>query len=179
MPGLGIFDNDKFSLQELTAAVNEAPQTPSQLGGIGLFEEEGVPTTAVTVERNADTLTLVPAGARGSAGDVTGGSTRSLLNFNTVHLPTTATIKADDIQNLRAFGTASELDTVFSEVQRRMAKMKRRVDATIEYQRMGALKGKILDADGATVLEDLYTRFGIAQQVQVMALDVADTDVRQ
>lgn len=179
MPGLGIFDTDKFKMQELTVAVNEAPKTPSHLGDMGLFEEEGVTTTAIAVERDVDTLTLVPAGTRGTAGDTTGGGTRSILTFNTVHLPTTATIKADDVQNLRAFGKADELDTLYAYVVKRLHKMRQRVDATLEYQRIGAIKGKILDANGTTVLEDLYTRFSISQQSHVMALNAAGTDIRQ
>lgn len=179
MPGLGIFDNDKFKLQELTVAVNEAPKTPSHLADLGLFDEEGVTTTSITVERDVDTLTLVPAGTRGTPGDTTGGSTRSILTFNTVHLPTVATIKADDIQNLRAFGKGDELDAVYAYIAKRLGKMRRRVDATLEYQRIGAVKGKILDANGVTVIEDLYKRFGITQQEHIMALDASTTDVRQ
>ena len=35
------------------------------------------------------------------------------------------------------------------------------MDLTHEYQRIGAIKGKILDADGSTVLLDIYQAFGL------------------
>jgi hypothetical protein len=42
---------------------------------------------------------------------------------------------------------------------------------------MGAIKGQILDADGVTVILDLFTAFGVAQQTHAMALDQAATNV--
>ncbi|MDI5886193.1 major capsid protein, partial [Cobetia amphilecti] len=50
--------------------------------------------------------------------------------------------------------------------------------ATLEWQRMGALKGKILDADGQTVLTDLYSAFGIQQTTVKMALNTDSTSVQ-
>lgn len=57
--------------------------------------------------------------------------------------------------------------------------MRRNLDATIEYQRMGAIKGQILDADGSTVLLDLFTTMGVAQQTKAMVLGTAGTKVKQ
>lgn len=170
MPDLGIFDDDKFSLQSLTAAVNEQPAKPRRIADLGLFEEEPVSTTAVNIERNADSLTLVPNAARGGDGDPTGDGARDLVPFITSHLPTTTRITADDVQNIRAFGYASELDAVSAYVNRKMAKKRRRIEATIEYQRIGAIKGKVVDADGITVLADIFAKFGMTQQTQVIEI---------
>jgi hypothetical protein len=38
-------------------------------------------------------------------------------------------------------------------------------DATVEYQRINALQGIILDADGETVIYNLYNEFGVTQTV--------------
>lgn len=169
---LGIFDTDKFTLQELTAAVNEAPALPSRLARLGLFEEDGVMTTSVAVEQDTDTLSLLPNLSRTATNITsTGGSTRKVVLFSTTHLPTLDTIGADDIQNLRAFGSASEEETMRAFVDRRMAKMRRRIDATIEYQRIGAIKGKIIDSDGSTVIENLFTKFTISQSTAELSLD--------
>jgi len=176
---LGIFEDDKFSLQALTAAINEAPPLPSRLASLGLFAEEGLTTTSLAVEKDVDTLTLVPNQSRTTdPTDQTGGSTRSLVMFPTTHLPTQATITPDEVQNLRAFGAASELDTMVSFVQKRLAKMRRRLDATIEYQRVGAVKGTIIDADGATVISNLFTQFALQQQTHEFKLSHDATDVR-
>jgi len=176
---LGIFEDDKFSLQALTAAINEAPPLPARLASLGLFAEEGLTTTNLTVEKDLDTLTLIPNQSRTSTTPhATGGSTRSLVSFPTTHLPTQDTITPDEVQNLRAFGAASELETMASFVGKRLTKMRRRLDATIEYQRVGAIKGTIVDADGATVISNLFTQFALTQQDHEFKLSVAATDVR-
>jgi hypothetical protein len=176
---LGIFESDKFSLQELTAAINEAPALPSRLAALGMFQEEGIMTTSLTVEKDMDTLTLIPNQSRTTATpNTTGGSARSVVVFPTTHLPTQDTITPDDVQNMRAFGKASEEETMFDFVQKRLAKMRRRLDATIEYQRVGAVKGTIIDSDGTTVIANLFSAFGLTQQTHTLALATDSTDVR-
>jgi hypothetical protein len=173
MADLGIFGNDKFSLESLTAAINVAPSVPGMIGGMGLFDEEGISTTRLDIEKNTDTLVLIPNTNRGGDGTATLnptlGGTRNLVPFTTTHLPTRSDILADEVQNIRAFGTSSELDTTVSVVNTRLAKMRSRLDATIEYQRIGAIKGVVLDANGSTVISNLFTAFGIAQLTQSFA----------
>ena len=179
MPSLDIFNDDAFSLVNLTKAINEGEHLPQRIAELNLFSEEGITTTNVMVEKKGETLALVPAGQRGSPADATSGDKAKLIPFPTVHLPQRATIIADTIQNLRAFGTESEVETVQSVVNKRLNKMRRNIDATIEYHRMGAIKGQVLDADGSTVLLDLYTAFGVSQQTQAMALGTTTTKVRE
>ncbi len=176
---LRICYSDKVSLQELAAAINEAPALPSRLAKLGLFQEDGITTTSLVVEKDVDTLTLIPNQSRTTTSpNATGGSTRSVVVFPTTHLPTQDTITPDDVQNLRAFGTASDEETMFAFVQKRLAKMRRRLDATIEYQRVGAIKGTIVDSDGTTVISNLFTQFGLTQQTHTLTLGTATTDVR-
>src|SRR3546814_13759066 len=63
-------------------------------------------------------------------------------------------------------------------VNKRLAKMRRMIDATLAYHRLGAVTGKIYDADGTKVLLDLYDRFGITQKTQGFALGAETTKVR-
>ena len=175
---LGVFTDDKFSLVELTAAINEAPALPSRLAGMGLFEEEGILTTAFAVEKDSDTLALIPNTSRSGIPSATGGSAGQVKTFGTTHLPTQDTITADQIQNLRVFGQASEAQTMRAFVDKRLAKMRRRLDATIEYQRIGAIKGLVLDADGVTEISNLFTEFGLTQQTAAISLNLATADIR-
>ena len=178
MADIAIFDDEAFSVSALTAAINEQPYQPGRIGSLGLFREEGITTLTVQIEKDGDTLALVPSGERGTSGLVVGASKRLLIPFNTVHLPERFTIKADEIQGIRAFGTRTELQAVQDVVNSRLAKARRQLDVTHEFQRMGALNGKILDADGQTVLLDLYDRFGVERQTLPMGLDNAETHIR-
>lgn len=178
MASFDIFNDDAFSMVSLTKAINEQPYVPGRIGQLGIFAEEGIATTAVSVEFDGSTLTLVPAGERGAPAAANKSDKRKLINFNTIHLPQRARILADAIQGVRAFGSDSELETVQGVVNRRLGKMRYALDATIEYQRIGALKGQILDANGSTVLEDLFARFGLSQQTHAMVFATATTNIR-
>lgn len=178
MAEINIFEDEAFSVSSLTAIINETPVVPGRLAELGLFEEEGSTTVTQQIEKDGDALHLVPAADRGAPGLVVTGSKRVLIPFNAVHLPQTFSIMADEIQGIRAFGEQTELQAAQDVVNKRLAKMRRQLDATHEHQRMGAVLGTVLDADGTTVLLDLYERFGIAVQELPMELANASTKVR-
>ncbi|NWA25773.1 major capsid protein [Pseudomonas gingeri] len=178
MAEIAIFQDDAFTVHSLTAAINDQPYVPGRIGALGLFQEEGITTLTVQVEKDGNTLALVPAGERGTSGLVVGGNKRSMIPFNTVHLPQRFSIMADEIQGIRAFGTRTELQAVQDVVNARLAKVRRQLDATHEYQRMGALNGQILDADGKTVLLDIYKTFGVTRKKLSMGLNDPNTEVR-
>ena len=179
MASLDIFNSDAFSVTSLTKAINDAPHQPGRIGELGLFAEDGIATTSFFIERQGTTINLVPSAARGAPGDPVQGDKRNMIPFGTVHLPQRATILADEVQNVRAFGSESETETVQTLVNKRLTKMRRNLDVTIEYQRMGAIKGQVLDADGSTVLLDLFTTFGVTQQSKNLVLGTAGTDVKK
>lgn len=175
---IDIFSNDAFSLTQLTAAINAQPYVPGRLGALGLFDEEGITTTTVEVEHQNGKLSLIAAGQRGQPAKKVQGDSRALRLFKTVHLKREAQILADEIQNLRAFGAEGELETMQAYVNKRLLKLRRDFDATLEYHRIGAVKGLILDADGTSVIYNLFDEFGIAQQSVPMVLGNDATNVR-
>ncbi|WP_223543949.1 major capsid protein [Pseudomonas sp. BF-B-28] len=178
MADIGIFTDDVFSVSSLTAAINEQEYLPGRISSLGLFREEGISTLTVQIEKDGNILALVPAGERGTSGLVVGASKRQMIPFNTVHLPQRFTIKADEIQGIRAFGTTTELQAVQGVVNTRLSKAKRQLDATHEFQRMGALNGLVLDADGSTVLLNIYQAFGVEQLSLSMGLNDSATKIR-
>lgn len=167
MPTLDVFSSDAFSMRALTDAVNLAPYTPGFVSSLGLFEEKGVSTTTIQVEDRAGILSLVPTSARSTAGLVIKPNKRNLRSFAIPHYEVESSVMADEIQNVRAFGSESELYTVQTIVNDRLGDLTRSIDATLEWQRMGALRGTVLDADGTTVLSNLFTDFGVSQPTEV------------
>jgi hypothetical protein len=179
MPALDIFNDDAFSVQSLTKAINETPYQPMLIGELGLFSEEPVSTTSVSIEKKGTTLALVSSAARGAPGNPVGNDKRTLIPINTVHLPQRGSVIADEVQNLRAFGSETELEMVQTLVNNKLGKMRRNIDVTLEWQRIGAIKGQVLDADGSTVLLDMHTTFGTAAQTHDLVLDNDATKVKQ
>ena len=80
------------------------------------------------------------------------------------------------MQNVREFGTTNQLSSVQSVVKRQLAKMAHRLDYTLEFHRLGALKGVIRDADGS-VLTDLYEAFGLLNSDGIAGPEVFNFDL--
>lgn len=181
MPGsiLDIFNDNAFSVTSLTQTINTGPIQPGRLGELGYFEESGITTTMFAIERKGSVLSLVPNAPRGAAGTPKHGPKRDMLPMMTTHLPQTDTILADQVQGVRAFGSTTELETIKGKVNEVMQVMKNDNEATIEFQRVGALRGQIIDADGASVIVDLHNAFGITRPTFNMALNTGGTNVRQ
>jgi hypothetical protein len=179
MATFDIFNNDAFSVSSLSATIVDIPKVQTRIGDTGLFQEYGIPTTSMMIEREGSNLKLVSAAARGSVGEPVTMGGRSLISVQAVHLPQRGAMLADEVQGIRAFGSETEVEAAVNRVRTKLAKMKAQLDVTLEYHRIGAIKGQVLDADGTTVLMDMYTAFNKSQQTQFMALSNASTKVKQ
>jgi hypothetical protein len=93
------------------------------------------------------------------------------------HFARDSKVYADEVQNVRAFGTVSELQSVQQLVNERMAELRPMHEVTLEYHRVNAVRGILLDADGSTLL-NLFTEFGVTQQTHNFQLTSATLDVR-
>lgn len=179
MATLDIFNNDAFSLSRLTQTITDIPRVPTQIGDEGLFTEYGINTLTMMIERQGSKLNLVPTAPRGGVPQPAALTGRKLLPIAAVHLPQSASVMADEVQGVRAFGTETEVEAVSKIVERKLAVMKANLDLTNEYHRVGALKGIVLDADGTTELWNMYTMFGFTQQTVFFDLNNAASDVKQ
>jgi hypothetical protein len=167
MPSLDIFSSNAFSMVTLTDAINKLPFVPGKVGQLGIFTENGVPTTTVMIEEREGSLSLIPTTPRGAPATQNAHSKRKARSLVVPHIALEDTIMADEIQNVRAFGSESDLEGIQAVVNQRLAEMASKHDATLEYLRIGAIKGQILDADGTTVLYDLFDEFGVSQYSEI------------
>ncbi len=175
---LDIFNDDAFSLTSMTATINEQEYKPGRLGELGLFTESGIATTTAVVESQNGLLRLLPTAQRGAPGTQETAEKRKIRSFVIPHIPHDASILADEVQGVRAFGSEDRLQGVQTVVNNRLMAMNANHEVTLEHLRMGALKGQILDADGTTVIYDLYHEFGVTQQTHSFKFSDASTDVR-
>ena len=166
-----------FSLTTLTAVINNLPYRPMRLGQLGWFEEQGIAQTTAKIEQLNGTISLVNTAPRGGPGQVILHDKRKELTFGVPHVPAWAGLDADELQNVRAFGSENQPDSVMAARDRLLTKLRQSLELTIEAHRIGALMGLILDADGST-LQNLFTAFGVNQQTQNMALGTESTKVK-
>jgi hypothetical protein len=171
---LDVFDGDAFTVMSLTAAINRLPYTPTKIADLGLFSSEGVPTTFVIVEGLNGILSLVPAVPRGSPPQPKGIQKARAQPVAIPHLPQRGKIMADEVQNVRVFGTTDTTAGAVAKMTMLQAIMKRDLDYTIEYHRMGAIKGQVLNADGSVIV-DMYSTFGGSLPTEVFALSTSST----
>ncbi len=165
MPMLDIFNSDAFSVVSLTDAINKLKFVPGYLGASGLFAETGITTTSVAIEQKNNVLVLVPPTPRGGPGVTLDKGKRSMLSINVPHFEINDAVYAEEVQNIRPFGQESGEDSVMRLVGERMQTDGRSQEATIEYSRLGAVKGVVTYADGSTL--DLFATFGVAQAAEV------------
>lgn len=122
-------------------------------------------------------MCLLPTQAPGGAAYLADRAKRKVRSFTIPHIPYDDLILPDEIQGIRAFGSENEMESIAAVVNDHLQMMKNKHEITLENLRIGALKGKILDADGST-LYDLYNEFGITQKTVNFALSTSTTDVK-
>lgn len=173
MATFDIFNDDAFSVSRLSQTITDVPDVPTKLGDKGLFNEYGINTTTLMIERQGSSLKLIPSAPRGGVREPVALGPRKLIPLGAIHLPASWSVLADEVQGIRAFGSETEVDQMSKLIARKLAVVRGSMDLTHEYQRVGALKGVVLDADGSTELLDIYQAFGMVQQTQYWNIAVA------
>jgi len=162
---LDIFNNDAFGVTRMTQAINNISHVPGRIGSLGLFNTDRVDTTTITIEKKGDILVLVPPTPRGGPGTTLDKEKRDARALVVPHFELNDAVYASEVQNVRAFGTTSELETVIGKVAQRQRTMVNSFAATEEYARMGAVIGVVTYSDGSTL--DLFSEFGVSQAAEI------------
>lgn len=170
MPSMDIFNQDAFSAVSLTGEIVKTHYTPQFLGNMGLFQADGIYTTDIAIEELDGSLTVIATSPRGAPPEQSSNPKRKLRKFSTVRLAREGAVNADQVQNVRAMGSETELQTVQGLINDRFNGpfgLRAAMELTHEYHRLGAIQGKVMDADGTTVLFDWYSEFGVAEPAEV------------
>ncbi len=165
-PILNVFETDAFSFVSLTDSINNRPFIPGRIGELGLFSETGITTTGVAIENKDGFLSLISPTKRGGPGETRPKLLRGARTLNTSHFQIDDFILAEEVQNVGEFGTPAQPRTVETYLGQRFDEVIPNFDATLEHQRVGAVKGVVLDKDGNEVY-DLFDEFGIAAPSQI------------
>jgi hypothetical protein len=167
---------DVFSVTELSEAINIIPNMYGRVGELGLFEVKGLTTDMVAVEEKNGSLAMLPAVPRGSPGDVGKVGKRKVRTFKCPQMLEIEGIEGDEVNRLRGFGVQGQmaLETLVAD---KLTTARGKHDISLEFMRMGALKGILIDG-GGTTLFNYYTEFGITQKVIDFNFTSGTLDVR-
>lgn len=179
MANMDVFNADAFSLISLSGTVDKVPFVPGLLGRMGLFTPAPVRTNTLWVDRREGILELINTSAIGAPPEELRKDERSAVALKAVRLAKGATIYAAEIAEWRAFGTEAEQTSIMREYGHRRERVRKDMEATHELHRLGALQGKLIDANGS-VIYDYFTEFGVAPNaVETWNLTATTTDPRQ
>ncbi|AZO67689.1 major capsid protein [Mesorhizobium sp. M6A.T.Cr.TU.016.01.1.1] len=177
---MDIFNDDAFSTVSMTTALEDYEFKPNLIGSMNLFGDVPTMTDTISVERRAgNVLSIIQTSERGAPLDEGKRDRANLRKYGTSRIAKGQTIQASEIQGMRAFGTESDLETMITYVGRYEQRLIGDVELTWENMQLGALQGKVLDADGSVIV-DWFDEWGIAEPAEIdFALDTAGTNVEQ
>lgn len=169
MAGMDIFNSNAFGMVEMTAALNKQEFQPSLLRGMNLFTPKRVRTETVAIEEKSGVLNLIQTSERGAPLAQRNTGKRNIRDFRTNRIAKGDRLNASEIQNIRAFGSETELMQVQAEVADRLngaAGLMRDVELTWENMMLGAIQGIVLDADASEV-NNWFTEFGVSAATEI------------
>jgi hypothetical protein len=174
---LNPFASNAFNMIALTDAINILPNNYGRTESLGIFRTKPTRLRSIAVEERNGVLNLLPTQMPGAPATVGIRGKRAVRTFTIPHIPHEDVVLPEEVQGIRAFGSETELMSVSDVLTDHLQTMRNKHAITLEHLRMGALKGKILDADGST-LYDLFSEFEITEKTINFALSTATTDVK-
>ena len=157
---MDVFKDDAFSAIEMSAPLDKVSYHPQYLSNLpGLYEVDNVRTTDVFIEERGNTPALILTSPRGTPPNQKGGDRRKVRSFATDRIALSSRITADQLQNIRAYGSTTELQSLQVEIARRQMTMMKDFELTREHYLLGLVQGQFIDADGS-VIRDWATEWG-------------------
>lgn len=157
---LDFLKDPRYAVGPVSEAIMNIPNEYGLLNGLGLFTSKGISETTVKVDIKNKQLNVIPTSQRGGNGPKDTGDSRSMKIFPTFNHKLGASLLADEFQNVRKFGTDAEHEVFDERLMEKLADLQQKHRQTREYLRWGALQGNVYDADGSTVLYNVYDEMG-------------------
>lgn len=171
---LNVFQNDPFTLYSMTNYINKLPPVFNYLGSEGVFNEKGSSSVTVSIEENQGKLSLIENSQRGTKGQTLARDKRKVRPFLCVHKQINDEVLADQVLGVRMFGSETETETVGQKIAEKMELAQQSMEITLEHMRLGAVMGKVMDADGQTVITNLFDEFETKQYKEEWEIDPKD-----
>lgn len=176
-----IFNQNAWGAVEVQEEIIErVDYKPQLLGSLNLFNPIYSRSRVIGIADVAGTLTLIPTSANGAPPEELLPKGAKVRTMEAVRLAKGSTIYAIELAGVMALPFDEQTVEVADEVTSRTAQIKDDMELTWEHMRFGAIQGKVLDADGTTVLINWFDFWDIDEPAEIdFELDDPDTDVRK
>jgi hypothetical protein len=166
-----------FEIVDYTQELAIVPASWTLLGDVGLFSEEMLSTHTVTFEEQNKTLGLITDQYRGAKPLANKDDLRKIHSYNIPHFPDVDAVKPQDVQNKRAYGSATIAETEAAVIARKMERIRRNYDVTLEVSRFATLTTGNLYSPSGTISGNFFTQTGVTQTVVDWVFGTAGTDI--
>ncbi|GAB4368061.1 MAG: major capsid protein [Kiloniellaceae bacterium] len=169
--------NYPYDAIRLTSEINRIENVWGRINALNLFPGEGIDTTMVEIAFENGRVRILEVKERGTPGTAGNQPPENSVILKVPHIPHLEVIKPKDLQDKFVFGTGRrQLRSVDTETAKKLAAARRHHAITLEFMRMGALKGEIRDGKN-NVIYNLFTVFNVVQKTVDFDLGNANTDV--
>lgn len=160
---LDIFKNDAFSVINLQRVAGATPYIPQALGQMQLFTPRPIDTEEVLLYEQDGGFALIPTTERGGPDIQQIRRQGRLRALSTLRLSKKDTVRAGELTGVASMALPENIRLRNAQqlTTERTAQLKTDMEATKEFHRLGALRGKLYDADGTTLIVDYFTEYGI------------------
>lgn len=167
----------QFRVTDWTEEMNVIPNSWGTIGQLGIFSEEGVSQHTVQFEEIIHDGALIIDRVRGERNNVSKDFPRKIHTFAVPHFPLDDYISPRDIQGQRAYGSASEAETLAAVRTRKMERIRRNHAWTLEAARAQALTLGTVYSPGGTISQNWFTEFGKTQTSVDFVFGTSTTDI--
>ena len=176
MPTIRSYGN-AFQVEDYTQDLQLIPNSWTLLNDSGLFAEEFLSTNSFTFEESSQTLGLITDQYRGAKPQANKDDNRKIRTYPVAHWPIVDAVKPEDIQGKRAYGSNDMAETEAAVMMRKLERIRRNMDITMEVGRFSTLTTLNLYAPNGTIVGNLASDFGITQKSVDFVLGTATTDI--
>lgn len=160
---------DEFKASTLDEVAGDVTYVPEQLGSMNIFEPKPIRTRTVMLHMENLEIKLVPTSEPYSPEPTPQRGDSEIKYFRTYALRQRDRLTSEDLEDALSLALPLPLSirNAVEEINERASIMRQNNELTMEYHRFGAIQGKILDADGTSVVRDYFAEFGVAEPVAV------------
>lgn len=170
------FQNN-FAVTDYTQELLLVQNSWGLLNELGIFRSEGVTQHSVTVESRNGTIGLITDQVRGARSNANKDITRTLRSFAIPHFPLDDSVKPEEIQGSRAYGSADMAETEANVIARKLERIRMNHAATLEAARSYAITNGSIYAPSGTVVGNFYTDMGVTRKEIDFVLGTSTTDL--
>ena len=176
-----IFNQNGWGLIEFhEEMVERIDFKPQLLGSLNLFSPIYSRSRQIAVASRNRTLALIPTSELGAPPEELIPKGAEVRAFPAARLAEGSTVYAIELAGVAGLPFETQTKDIAQEVTDRTGHILDDLELTWEHMRFGAIQGRVLDADGVTVIRDWYAEWGISEPAEIdFELDDPATDVRK